>query len=266
MHVTPIARPPRGLPAGLLERLTERQLDRLHPEVHQRFGSRKGPNSRRAQLTRLAWELVYWRFPHLYDALTAGEEIHPALIALCQVEGKTVLDAGAGAGRLAFLCAPAARRVIAMEPSPRLRELLSQKARRQGVRNVEALAGWFDRIPLPDASVDVAVSLSAFGPDDAHGGGAGLAELRRVTRPNGRLVFLWPEDPAWFVARGFQYVCYEGDLHVRFRSLATAFRVARIFYPPPAQAYLARHQRPEVPFSLLGVNPPCDACWRVNHR
>jgi SAM-dependent methyltransferase len=265
MAMLPIARLPRAVPAGLLRRLTERQLDRLDPAVVERLlPGGIGGSGARAALERLAWDIVYWRFPHLYDALTQGEEIHPALVALCQVDGKTVLDAGAGAGRLSFLCAPTARRVIAMEPSPRLRGLLARKAERQGIKNVEPCDGWFDRVPLKSGSVDVTVSLSALGADDAHGGDRGLAELARVTRPQGRLVFLWPEDPRWFLQRGFQYVRFDGPLNVRFRSLATAKRAARIFYPPAAQAYIEEQQRPEVPFELLGVNPPCDACWRSN--
>lgn len=265
MPKLPIPRPPRAVPAGLLRRLTDRQLDRLDPAVIERvLPGGKGQSGARTALERLAWDIVYWRFPHLYDALTEGEQIHPSLLALGCVEGKTILDAGAGAGRLSFLCAPTARRVIALEPSPRLRSLLAKKAERRGVKNVEACDGWFDRVPLEPGSVDVTVSLSAFGSDDPHGGDRGLAELVRVTRPEGRLVFLWPEDPAWLMRRGFQYARFDGPLKVRFRSLATAKRVARIFYPPAAQAYIEERQRPEVPFELLGVNPPCDACWRSN--
>ncbi len=260
-----IARPPRRLPAGLLARLTARQLERLDPEMVQRYWPQRDPSwDTQVALERLAWEIVYWRFPYLYDALTQGEEIHPGLVPMCQVEGKTVLDAGAGAGRLSLLCAPKARRVVALEPSVRLRRLLVQKVRRLGITNIDVMPGWFDEIPLPAESIDVTVSLSAFGPDEAHGGERGLRELHRVTRRGGRLMFLWPEDPQWFLQRGYRYARFEGSLAVRFRSLATARRVARIFYPPGVLAHLEEHQRPEIPFPLLGVNPPCDACWTVN--
>ena len=66
-------------------------------------------------------------------------------------------------------------------------------------------------------------------------------------------------------AQGFRYVSLpvpEG-MGVRFRSLAVALRVARRFYAHNRAVlrHLLRTHRPEVPYSVLGVNPPHDYCW-----
>jgi hypothetical protein len=53
------------------------------------------------------------------------------------------------------------------------------------------------------------------------------------------------------------------DMGVHFRSFATTLRVARRFYAHNAAVihYLLRRRQPEIPFSILGVNPPHDYCW-----
>jgi FkbM family methyltransferase len=177
------------------------------------------------------------------------------------LDGATVVDVGAGTGRLTLLCAARAGRVYAIEPATPMRELLEEKIRGRGLANVDVATGFSEGLPLPDASVDLAVSASAFGSDPRRGGEAGLRELRRVVRPGGRIAILWPDNPEWFIARGFRYQVCEGALEVRFRDLDTALACAEIFYSDVVVSHLQQTGRPIVPFELLGINPPRDACW-----
>jgi hypothetical protein len=102
--------------------------------------------------------------------------------------------------------------------------------------------------------------------DEVRGGRCGLDELRRVTRLGGRIVILWPEDPAWFVRQGFRYAVLPGHLTITFASIEDAWAVATRFYGPAAARHLNATGRPELPFHVLGVKPPRDLCWLTVHK
>lgn len=227
--------------------------------------------ARKRLLDGLFWELTYWKTPDLYEALTEGERLHPRLFPRLagDLRGKTVLDAGAGSGRATLECLrQGARRVYAMEPSPGLLRILERKLMAEEVAGrLTPLRGRFDAIPLPDDSVDTAISCSAFTADPEQGGERGLAELRRVTRTGGLIAILWPrpEDYGWLAERGFNYVALPAPpgMGVSFRSLGVALEMARRFYAGNRAVlrYLLRTGRPEVPFAVLGTHPPHDYAW-----
>jgi ubiquinone/menaquinone biosynthesis C-methylase UbiE len=227
--------------------------------------------ARQRVLHGLFWELTYWKTPNLYEELTEGEQLHPGIFQqLAQdLRGNIVLDAGAGSGRASFACLRrGARLVYAMEPSPGLLRILQQKAVSQRVNGrIVPCQGRFEQIPLEDDSVDLALSCSAFTAQPEQGGEPGLAELKRVTKSGGKIVLIWPrqEDLHWLIERGFQYVSLPvpREMRVHFRSLQSALRCARIFYARNGEVlrYLLKKQKPEVPYSVLGINPPCDYCW-----
>ncbi|HEY7341795.1 MAG TPA: methyltransferase domain-containing protein [Ktedonobacterales bacterium] len=216
--------------------------------------------ARRTVLDSLFWELVYWKNPDDYERLTAGEQVHLGALDAAHVNDAIVLDAGAGAGRVTLPLARRARAVYAMDAAPPLLHLLERKVADADLRNIEVMRGVFRRVPLPDDSVDAVVSCSAFGVREARGGERGLDELQRVTRPGGRILILWPEDPAWFARHGFWYASLPGRLTITFPSLEDAYAVAMRFYGPAALHHLEITHRPELPFRVLGVKPPRDFC------
>jgi len=222
-------------------------------------------------LNQFFWELTYWQTPELYEELTIGEQLHPGIFRQLEplVRGKVVLDAGAGTGRASFECVCAgARLVYALEPSPGLLRLLKQKLTcSPAAKSFLPGAGDFASVPLASQSVDLALACSAFTAQPEQGGESGLEELRRVVRPGGAIVLIWPrpEDRRWLVERGFHYVALPGgqQMTVRFPSFTAALRCARRFYAHNQNVlrYLLRTRQPEVPFSVLGFNAPCDYCW-----
>jgi ubiquinone/menaquinone biosynthesis C-methylase UbiE len=218
-------------------------------------------SARRSVLDHLYWELTYWKTPEEYERLTAGEQVHLGALDFAHVDGAVVLDAGAGTGRATLPLAQRARLVYAMDPALPLLRLLEGKLASAGLRNVELLRGVFRRVPLPDDSVDAVVSCSAFGLQEARGGQCGLNEFQRVTRPGGRIVIMWPEDPAWFVRHGFHYTALPGHLAITFSTLEDALVVAHRFYGAAAIHYLETTCRPELPFHVVGVKAPRDLCW-----
>lgn len=104
-----------------------------------------------------------------------------AMTAIRDWAGGTVLDVGCGTGFHLPRYARTAATVIGVEPHAGLAELAARRCR--DLRNVVVRTGAAQNLPVPDASVDVAVARWAyfFGP----GCEPGLAELSRVIRRGG---------------------------------------------------------------------------------
>ncbi|HLI09657.1 MAG TPA: methyltransferase domain-containing protein [Ktedonobacteraceae bacterium] len=230
--------------------------------------------ARRRVLDDLFWELIYWKMPELYEELTMGERIHPGIFQALEpnIRDAVVLDAGAGSGRASFeSLRHGASRVYAVEPSPGLLNILRRKlsALPEEQRRIIPLQGSFEHLPLEDDSVDLALSCSAFTAEAGQGGEAGLTELKRVTKPGGKIALIWPrvEDRGWLMAHRFHYVALplHEEMYVHFRSLQDALCCTRLFYAhnPAVARYLLTRQQPDVPFSVLGFNPPHDYCWLI---
>ena len=95
----------------------------------------------------------------------------------------TVLEVGAGTGKLTRLLTPRFERVLAVEPAGAMRRLLVAHCPR-----AELVTGSAEDIPLGDTSVDAVFAAEAFHKfDDA----PALAEFARVLRPRGALVLMW---------------------------------------------------------------------------
>lgn len=264
-----------GAPQGLVEHigcnLLPSQYLHLMQELHNPVGETKVEAARRQILDNLFWELTYWKTPDLYEELTEGEQLDPGIFQQLEpyLRNKVVVDVGAGSGRASFECVRhGARLVYAVEPAPGLLRILQQKLVNQFLTKcIVPCQGRFDELPLGDDSVDMALSCSAFMAVAEQGGELGLAELRRVTKPGGKIVLIWPhiQDYDWLVAHGFTYVVLplHQEMRVHFRSWQSALECARRFYAgnEAAVRYILKRRQPEVPFSVLGINPPCDYCW-----
>ena len=213
-------------------------------------------------LGRLFWPLVYWLRPDDYEELIRGEQISPRLLAELDLDGRTICDIGAGTGRFALLAARRARLVIAVDGTPGLLERLARTATRLGYTNIETRRGAFTALPLADSSVDLAVACSAFTTWGPHGGDAALDEAERIVRPGGEVAIIWPDDRRRLCARGYQYVQVRGGGTVRFRDVATAHRLCATYYSASAAEWVSTHNCADVPYSVLGVQPPTDMCIR----
>jgi SAM-dependent methyltransferase len=120
----------------------------------------------------------------------------------------TVLELGAGTGKLTRLLVSTFGRVIAVEPAEAMRRLLVTHC-----PEAEALAGSAEEIAVEDASVDAVFAAEAFHRFD---GERALAEIARVLRPRGVLVLLWnlpagPTEPSIAAAERFLQKRAPGD-------------------------------------------------------
>ncbi|WP_165986090.1 class I SAM-dependent methyltransferase [Streptomyces sp. YIM 98790] len=97
-----------------------------------------------------------------------------------------VVEIGVGNGLNFPHYPPAVRRVVAVEPEPRLRAL-AKDAARHCPAPVETVAAGAEQLPAPDSSFDGAVACLVL--CSVRDQAAALAELYRVLRPGGRLRF-----------------------------------------------------------------------------
>jgi SAM-dependent methyltransferase len=95
----------------------------------------------------------------------------------------TVLELGAGTGKLTRVLVGEFARVLAIEPDPQMRRWFAERC-----ASATLLGGTAEGIPLADASVDAVFSAEAFHWFDHE---RALAEIARVLRPRGVLVLMW---------------------------------------------------------------------------
>jgi len=97
--------------------------------------------------------------------------------------GRTVVDVGAGTGKLTRLLVPTGARVVAVEPVAAMRARL-----REAVPEADALDGTAEELPLADGAADAVTVAQAFHWFDHD---RALPELHRVLRAGGALVLVW---------------------------------------------------------------------------
>ncbi|SHF04425.1 Methyltransferase domain-containing protein [Microbulbifer donghaiensis] len=133
-----------------------------------------------------------------YVARWGKQPLHRAVPELCQLAStERVLDIGCGSGTVVREIAArlSTGEVLGVDPTPRMIELALEISDGHElsvpVRFIEASA---ERLPCPDQSCDLVLAINSLHHwEDVE---AGLAEVRRVLKPNGRFVLiddLWEE-------------------------------------------------------------------------
>jgi SAM-dependent methyltransferase len=212
-----------------------------------------------------------WHHPAVYEtenrAMDPARVIDTTLRELRPWTGATVLDIGCGTGFHLPRLADEALYVIGVEPN---RALVAQAQRRTAaLANVSVRQGSAQRIPVADASMDIAHARWAyfFGP----GCQAGLRELSRVVRRGG-VACVVDVDPTrstfgrWFRAaypnvddagnekffarHGWQTL--RRDTCLRFESRSDFEAVMRIEFPPDvAERAIREHDGLEVDYAVV---------------
>jgi len=99
-----------------------------------------------------------------------------------------IADLGAGEGLISQLLALRARRVWCIDNSPRMVEVGTDLAAKNGLANLEYRLGDIEKVPLPDKSVDLAILSQAL--HHAQHPQIAVNEAFRILRPTGRLLIL----------------------------------------------------------------------------
>lgn len=124
-------------------------------------------------------------FGGVAEAYERGRPTYPAEAArwLLGDDALTVLELGAGTGKLTRVLVGLGHDVLATDPDAEMLAVL--ESRLPEVRTAVASA---EEIPLPDRSVDAVVAAQAFHWFDLD---RALPEIARVLRPEGTLALLW---------------------------------------------------------------------------
>jgi SAM-dependent methyltransferase len=121
-----------------------------------------------------------------------------AIVALALAPGRSVLDVGAGSGGAALAMAEQGLRVTAIDASPRMVERILRRAKERNVA-IDARTMDGQALQFKDGTFDSALSVLGIilFPDAVRG----LAEMRRVVRPGGRVsVVTWTQPQAYELA------------------------------------------------------------------
>jgi ubiquinone/menaquinone biosynthesis C-methylase UbiE len=124
--------------------------------------------------------------PAMIDRAMRNAMLDPFRQRIAGAAQGCVLEIGIGSGRNLPLYAPGVERILGLDPSP---QLLARARDQAGAdARVKLLTGSAEQIPLADRSIDTIVMtfVACSIPEVA----TALAEMRRVLKPTGRLLFV----------------------------------------------------------------------------
>lgn len=220
---------------------------------------------------------VYRQNAEDYHALVMVEDwqgnLLPAVERACPLDGLDAVELGAGTGRLTALIAPRLRSLLALDASPHMLNAARAHLARLAIPPVPLACADHRHLPLPSGIADLVIAgwslvyLFTWHPQDWREQlGMGLAEMRRLMRPWGRIVLVetlgtGAEAPVLtgklapyyqaLEAAGFTWDWVRTDY--RFSSLTEARRLTEFFFGADMLAHLD-----EASLTL----PECTGIWR----
>lgn len=166
-------------------------------DLNQSFGKQAVNSEQRRARIRLVFDAVAPRYDLMNDLMSMGiHRLWKRTLArrVTTVKGQ-VVDLAGGTGDVARLLLAPGRHVLVCDPSLAMMQAGRQRA---GSQALQWLAGEAEKLPLPDASVDL-LTIS-FGLRNATHLSHALTEIRRVLKPGGRFVCLEFSRPARWLA------------------------------------------------------------------
>jgi ubiquinone/menaquinone biosynthesis C-methylase UbiE/biotin operon repressor len=201
---------PRGRIQEILQLLAREVPETARDRTALKLALRKRQDKAREYFDQLAG-----KFGRSYVPGRSWKALSHALISL--IPRLTIVDLGAGEGTLSQLLAGNARKVIAVDNSPKMVKFGSKLAREHGFKNLEYLLGDIEDPPIAKESVDL-VLLSqalhhAIKPERA------VQSAHRILKTNGRIVVLELLSPNFEKARKLYSDRWLGFSEVRLHQL-----------------------------------------------
>ncbi len=211
------------------------------------------------------FELIFNRHAAEYHELVAAEDwqgnLPRALGEITDFEGKTVVEMGAGTGRVTMLVAPLCSEVLAFDASQHMLDTAASNLKGRALGNVTLQKADNRAIPLPDASAEIVIEGWSFGYTVSQGqsqwqntADALLAESARLLMPGGTLIVIetlgtglrMPAAPGavlpvfyGYLERQLGFTARWIRTDYRFPSLSEARRLVELFFGQMADYELA---------------------------
>ena len=205
----------------------------------------------RAPLDADAVRLAYARMAGKYDTwfgLISRSARTQAVAAVNAAPGEKVLEVGVGTG-LALPMYSAAKRVTGIDLSAEMLEVARRRAADCRLRNIDGLLEMdAQATSFPDGKFDVAVAMfvASVVPDPR----ALVAELRRIVRPGGTILFVnhfaVERGPVWWVERAIAPAASRLGWH-------SDFRLAHLLDAPERAGAKVRMMQPLGLFRLVQI-------------
>ena len=123
--------------------------------------------------------------PHLVNLAMRNRQLAPYRERTIRLAEGRVLEIGVGSGLNLPLYTDRATEILGLDPHPKLLAMASEKPQSLPSKLIEGSA---ESIPLDDASIDTVVSTWSL--CSVRDVAAALAEIRRVVKPDGQLLFV----------------------------------------------------------------------------
>lgn len=139
-------------------------------------------------------ETVYQQFDeqansYLTSAVhAAGEDLAALKVTLGNEPNATVLDLGCGAGHASFAISQQVKSVTAYDLSDSMLEVVAQTTKDRGFDNIATQKGMVESLPFPDHHFDIVISR--YSAHHWHDVDRALREVKRVLKPQGRVIFI----------------------------------------------------------------------------
>ncbi|RXK53247.1 metalloregulator ArsR/SmtB family transcription factor [Oleiharenicola lentus] len=181
------------------------------PESAEDRGSLERTLQKRRQHSEQYFNLIAGRLGKGYCPGRSWEAL--GHLALRLVPAITVADLGAGEGLVSQLLARRAEKVWCIDNSPKMVEVGTELAKKNGLANLTYKLGDIEQVPLPDKSVDLAILSQAL--HHASHPQTAVNEAFRILKPGGQLLVLDLKEHDFEKAREAY-----GDLWLGFKESA----------------------------------------------
>ncbi|WP_428943978.1 class I SAM-dependent methyltransferase [Pantoea sp. FN060301] len=131
---------------------------------------------------------------YLSSAVHAGgRDLQRLSERLNAAKDASVLDLGCGGGHASYVAAQHVSSVVAYDLSAEMLEVVKMEAKARGYTRLTTCQGYAEQLPFEDEQFDIVISR--YSAHHWHDVGSALREVKRVLKPQGRVIFMDVSSP-----------------------------------------------------------------------